>query len=196
MRDDQRRCWSSVPVSCCLSATGIRFLGHPLPAGGLGLPYGRLTGPHGPDPIGIPRSTRISCGRGGCPLYPGDGGALTADCSSPTATRRFPTTSPYPPVLLPSPGLHLTRHHRGFTCVHPSGLPQPVAPGWIGHPWAFPRSFTPHRYRRRMSGWGQALNTCLGLRSRQHQPTPLSASPLTACRFGSGPVGSIEKYWS
>src|SRR5664279_185779 len=42
---------TGVPVSCCLSATGIRFSGDPLPAGELGLPHGRLTGrnlPSGP----------------------------------------------------------------------------------------------------------------------------------------------------
>src|SRR5665213_2743522 len=44
MRDDQRRGWSTVPGSCCLSATGVRFSGHPFPAGDLGLPCGRLTG--------------------------------------------------------------------------------------------------------------------------------------------------------
>ena len=34
-----------VPVSCCLSATGIRFSGHPIPAEGFRLPHGRPTGP-------------------------------------------------------------------------------------------------------------------------------------------------------
>ena len=34
----------------------------------------------------------------------------------------------------------MTRRHRGFTCVHPSGLPQPVTPGWNRDPWAFPRA--------------------------------------------------------
>jgi hypothetical protein len=28
---------------------------------------------------GFPRSTRTSCDRGGCPLYPEDGGALPAE---------------------------------------------------------------------------------------------------------------------
>ena len=37
----------------------------------------------------------------------------------------------------------MTRRHRGFTHVHPSGLPQPVAPGWNGSPWAFPGLRTP-----------------------------------------------------
>lgn len=35
-----------VPVSCCLSAAGIRLSGHPVPARELGLPCGRLTGHH------------------------------------------------------------------------------------------------------------------------------------------------------
>jgi hypothetical protein len=45
----------SVPVSCCLSAAGIRFSGHPNPARELGLPHGRLTGtqPLSPDPDGV-----------------------------------------------------------------------------------------------------------------------------------------------
>ena len=54
------------------------LLGHPLPAAGLGLPHGRLTGhaDGAPGPrTGLPRSARTSCDRGGCPLYPEDGGA-------------------------------------------------------------------------------------------------------------------------
>jgi hypothetical protein len=43
----------TVSVSCYLSATGIRFLDLPAPAGGLDLPHGRLTGPQHPDPIGV-----------------------------------------------------------------------------------------------------------------------------------------------
>lgn len=34
----------TAPVSCCLSAVGIGFLGHPAPAGELNLPHGRPTG--------------------------------------------------------------------------------------------------------------------------------------------------------
>jgi len=41
-------------VSCCLSAIGIGFLGHPAPAGELSLPHGRPTGPRNwPDPNGV-----------------------------------------------------------------------------------------------------------------------------------------------
>ena len=67
----------AAPVSCCLSATGIRFLGILCPPGNsasltVGLPaaYPRRT------PTGFPRSARARRGRAGRPLYPGDGGAL------------------------------------------------------------------------------------------------------------------------
>ena len=45
----------TAPVSCCLSATGIRFLGVLFPLG-IGLPHGRPTGPPatvGPDRNGV-----------------------------------------------------------------------------------------------------------------------------------------------
>ena len=41
------------PVSCRLSAVGLRFLGHPAPAGELRLPHGRPTGVDLPDPNGV-----------------------------------------------------------------------------------------------------------------------------------------------
>jgi hypothetical protein len=56
------------------------------------VPCGRLTG-WCPDPIGIPRSTRMRCGRGGCPLYSEDGGAHTADRESPAAACRIPAAT-------------------------------------------------------------------------------------------------------
>src|ERR1035437_8680329 len=44
-QDRRRRGRPTRPeVSCCLSATGISFSGHPIPARELGLPHGRLTG--------------------------------------------------------------------------------------------------------------------------------------------------------
>jgi hypothetical protein len=40
--------------SCRLSATGVRFSGHPVPAGELGLPHGRLTTRQPRvDPVGV-----------------------------------------------------------------------------------------------------------------------------------------------
>jgi hypothetical protein len=73
--------------------------------------------------------------------------------------RRTPPCSG--PSLYPRPATHhrrllITRHHRGFTVVHPSGLPLACSPRVEREPSGFPPSFTPRRHRRRMSGWGQA----------------------------------------
>src|SRR5215831_2800288 len=46
------------PVSCRLSATGLRFLGHPAPAGELSLPHGRPTGSN--PPAGPQRGCRVA----------------------------------------------------------------------------------------------------------------------------------------
>ena len=58
----------------------------------------------GRTPTGLSRFARMRCGRGGCPLYPGDCGALTAGRSSPAATCRFPAASPWTPVRRPITG--------------------------------------------------------------------------------------------
>ena len=107
LRDGRRRADHPVPVSCCLSATGIRFSGHPIPAEGFRLPRGRPTGPTiRRTPSGLPRSTRSRCDRGGCPLYPGDGGALPVKrppSPAPAASQR-----PVPTLRwnIPSGGAH------------------------------------------------------------------------------------------
>jgi hypothetical protein len=81
-----------VPVSCRLSATGFRFSGHPIPAGELGLPHGRLTG-HQPG-AGPQRGSHVPHVRDatgvGAPSTPG-----TAVSSRPDAVpgRRLPLPS-------------------------------------------------------------------------------------------------------
>jgi hypothetical protein len=118
----------------------------------------------------LPRGRRCSHGR------------LALLRPPPAASQR---QCPYTPVLLPSPRLHLTRHHRGFTCIHPSGLPLACGTRMERAPLGFPPSFAPRRYQRRTSGWGQALSTCLGLRSRQHRrPSFLRvhSQRATSCR--------------
>ena len=124
------RRWRPTPASAVsrrLSAHRHSLLGHPSPAEELGLPCGRLTG-HTLRGVrtstGLSRSTRARHDRGGCPLYPEDGGAHPTGNASPAGTRRFPAASPCTPPATSHPvGLPLTRHHRGFTGVHPSGLP-------------------------------------------------------------------------
>jgi hypothetical protein len=153
--------------------------GSSCPAVELGLPYGRLTGcvrTH-PDLNGVstfrtsemrpgwvpslPRGPRCSTGWGWC-------------VSRPFAASQRPVPGPH--CSFPSAGLHVTRHHRGFTCVHPSGLPL--------HLWLLDGtaalgldhlSFAPRRYQRRTSGWGQAIEHRPGLHLRHRRP-PIDAS--------------------
>ena len=138
------------PVSCCLSATGVRFLGHPAPAGELSLPHGR---PTGAARAGPQRGCRVAheqdCDRAGRPLYPGDGGALPAGDYPPAGTCRFPAASPYGPagtshrrgspsrdVIEGSPRSPITpgrlaaAPRPGSTACLPPVFSSPAAPGW------------------------------------------------------------------
>ena len=123
----QRRTGHHVPVSRCLSATGIRFSVTLFPPGSwalltVGLPA--ATG--GRTPTGFPRSARMSSDRGGRPLYPEDGGAHP-DRGDP---RPAPAASQRP-VPAPRSTSHrrarLTRHQRGFTRFARPVFPSPVA---------------------------------------------------------------------
>jgi hypothetical protein len=119
----------------------------------------------------------------------GEGALSTPRTAAPTrpiASLRPPPAAsqrqrPYTPVEHPSSGAQLDEASSRVHCIHPSGLPLAGVPGWNGHPWASPRSFAPRRYQRRTSGWGQALSTGLGLRSRRHGSTLLPTSPLASC---------------
>ena len=126
----------------------------------LGPPHGRLTGPNGRTSTGLPRSARTSSDRGGCPLYPGDGGAHPGPGTVPG--RRPPHHS----GNVPAPRLrHSTwqgSRHEASTkvqAIHPSGLPLARGrPDGTSSRFGFPPSFAPRRprARRRTSGWGQA----------------------------------------
>jgi len=113
-------------VSCCLSATGIGFSGHPLPARGLGLPHGRLTGhrPRTRTLTGLPRSTHARCGRGGCLLYPEGDGTHPADKKSSTGACRSSAAQPlHPAQTTHQRGSHITKHQRRFTRFTRPALP-------------------------------------------------------------------------
>ena len=127
----------AVSLSCRLSATGIRFLDHPVPPGSwafltVGLPdrrpdpEGGFHVPHGRDPTGE-----------GALCTPGP------RCSH----DRLLVTGRRCRISAASPALGATSHPRGFRCrgINESSLaftrpafPLPVAPGWSGRPWAFP----------------------------------------------------------
>jgi len=117
IRNHRRRRRRSAPVSCCLSATGIGFSGHPASAEGLGLPHGRLTGPafgsgpqrgchvaHAWDTTGV-----------GAPYTPG-----TAVPTRPTPHPRPPPAASQRPV--PIPRCHIppseAKHHDASSKVY------------------------------------------------------------------------------
>ena len=98
----------------------------------------------GRTPTGLPRSARMSCGRGGCPLYPGDCGARTAGRSSPAAARRLAAARPCTPVQQPTTGGFLSRGIiKGSRSFTRPAFPSPVTPGWNGSPRASPRASHP-----------------------------------------------------
>ena len=74
--------------------------------------------------------------RVGCPLYPGDGGALPPGQIPPGGTRRLTAAGPYLPLKLPIGGSVDDKASSRLHVIHPSGLPQPVTPGWNEGPWA------------------------------------------------------------
>ena len=136
-------------------------------------------------PSGLSRSACDRYGRGGRPLNPGDGGALPAGQVRPAGTCRLPTAGPCSPASCNPPArVLMTRRHRGFTHVHPSGLPQPVAPGRNRSPWALPRASHPAVTRDARQGRDGPCALDRVLR-RRHQSTLLRQIPLSTCDFVS-----------
>jgi hypothetical protein len=103
--------------------------------------------------------------------------------SAPAASQR---PVPRPRWSVPSAGLHVTRHHRGFTGVHPSGLPLHLWPLDGTATLGLDRlSFAPRRCQRRTSGWGQAVEHKPGLHLRHVDLQ--SMYPLNSCDLVSHP---------
>ena len=138
IRDGRRR---SRP--CCpgfLSPFGRRhsLLGPSCSRRGLGLPHGRPTGPaRSPDPDGVSTFRTRETRPGWVPPLPRGGGVHPAGQMPPAGACRFSAASPAPRYCIPSPGLILTRHQRGFTRVHPSGLPLACGPRMERGPLGF-----------------------------------------------------------
>lgn len=115
-----------VPVSRCVSAAGVGFLVILFPPRdwaflAVGLPARPETDW---TSTGFPCFARTSCDRGGCPLYSGDHGARPDRSRSPASARRITAARPCtPPRRRIYAELCITKHHQGFTRVHPSDLP-------------------------------------------------------------------------
>ncbi len=101
----------------------LGFLGILYPPADISLPHSRPTG-QGPAHDGVTTFHTYETRPGwGAPLYPG-----TAVFTRPVRSLRPAPAASQRPVLppgyhIPSPMAYVTRHHQGFTHVHPSGLP-------------------------------------------------------------------------
>ena len=160
------------------------------PAEGFCPSYDRPTGPTRPGPrrgFHVPR-TRDTAGVG-APYTPGPAVFLR-----PALTPRSPlAASANGQALSPRyssrrPGLEITRHHQGFTHVHPPGLPLArLLPQTEQGPLGFyPGLRTPtDKTRRRTPGRGSILNTDRELRTRHDRPPicEFTRTCATSCRI-------------
>ena len=177
-----------VPVSCCLSATGIRFSVTLFPPGSwafltVGLPGTTLR----PDPDGVSTFHTCEIRPGWVPSLP-----RGRRCSSrPDAVpgRRLPLPSGQ--SLHPATASHQRGHSsRG---INEGSRDSPVRsapglrpPGWDGKPLGFPLCSAPRRYRQRTTGRGRAVSTRPELRDRHSRPSNprVPSQGATSCRNG------------
>ena len=155
---------------------GIRFLGI-LSRRGL-VPLLRSAYPSlmGSDPDGVSTFRACEMRPGWAPPLPrGQRCSHDQRVNSGRRLPPLPTARPYHPDIRPVvPGLCVTRRHRGFTCVRPSGLPLArLLPGRNGGPLGFSLELrTPSRQGPvgRTSRWGLISNTDQELRLRHRRP--------------------------
>ena len=195
MRHHWRRSQSTVPVSRCLSAAGIRFSGLPAPAGELCLPHVRPTGRSVlPDPIGVVTFRMVEMRPGWVP--PGPRGRWFAPGRSLDTGQHLPPSSggPCSPAsCIPPAGVHVTRRHRRFTCVHPSGLSPACAPrteqGSLGLSPGLRTPRSPAAHARA----GTVLATLDRELRHRHKPVLLLRVPLAPSDFVSHPPLVIQR---
>jgi hypothetical protein len=172
-----------------LSPFGCRrwLLGHPVPAGELGVPYGRLTG-HRPAQTGFPCFARTSCDRGGCPLYSGTVVLIltgVAHRPAPVASqRRVPTPRHSIPSMWGSASRSI---NQGFKRFHPSDLPLACGPR-METGWALglePRASHPALTGDAPRGGDRSSSTDLQHALRHFDPASNLACWLNACDLTS-----------
>ncbi len=96
------------------------LLGHPVPAGELGVSSRSAYRPTGRTQTGFPCSARTSCDRGGCPLYSGDDGARPDRSRSLARAGRISAACPStPPRRRIYAELCLTKHQPRVQTISP-----------------------------------------------------------------------------
>jgi hypothetical protein len=164
------------------------LLGHPIPAGELGPPHGRLTEPQVRTPTGLPRSARTSSDRGGRPLTPGTMVLTPTEATTGRAPAASQRPVPAPRRTSHRQGSRLTRHQRGFTQFARPVFPLACSrPDGTGRPWAHASGFAPRRPRagRRAPRWGQAIEHGPGTTRSTHQSISnpvVHSMRATSCR--------------
>ena len=146
---------------------------------------------------GLPRSARTSCDRGGCPLYPEDGGAHPAGSPprpAPAASQR-PVPKPrhgVPPCEALLHGASTGVYSRSPVRSSPRLRPR----GGTGGASAFPRASHPTVTGSARQGWGQAIEHGPGTTAQLTSVDLQSSSSLNACDLASHGeeqgTGSIE----
>jgi hypothetical protein len=155
------------PLSCRLSAAGLRFLGILYPPGTWAFVTSGLPPPTNgvadPDGVSAFRTHETRLGLG-APCTPGT--VVSTRPHSILGRHRPPSNGPapcHPGFSDPPQDGQLTRHQRGFTGIHPMpSLPLACGPRTERGLLGFPVSFAPdRRWRRRprTSRWGQVSDT-------------------------------------
>jgi hypothetical protein len=169
--------WSSgnsVPVSCRLSAAGLRFLGILCPPGTSAPLTVGLPAPSHRTLTGLPCSARVRRGWGRTSSIPrGRRCPHGRECSTAAACRIATASSLSPRHCVLAREVTLTRHHQGFPVSRPvPSLPLTCSP-WSGQgPLGFSMSSAPGRYRPRTS-WRRRVQTL----TRSHVPASASLHP-------------------
>jgi hypothetical protein len=106
---------------------GLRFLSRPIPPETsafltVGLP------PSTADSVGVSTFRACEMRPGWAPSMPRGDGVLPGGVNHPPGAYRISAVRPAPCSRLPPAGSYLTRRHRGFTVVRPSGLPLACRP--------------------------------------------------------------------
>jgi hypothetical protein len=163
------------------------LLGHPLPAGELGPPHGRLTGQAAGPRRGfrVPRA-RAAIGEGA--LYtPGTMVLIPTDGDSRPASAASQRPVPAPRNLPIGAGVRITRHQRGFKQFARPIFPSLWPPGWIKRPLGSPPGSAPRRPRagQRTPRWGQVIKHGPGTIRSTHIVDLQSGSSLNACDIAS-----------